>query len=435
MKITLVSGKAHEKHTEGGDFRQATYRAVRNGLRKAESILLEPFYDFRLEIPSQTVGRAMNDIQKMCGNADPAVMEGETALLTGSAPVDEMNGYQKEVLSYSRGAGRVSCVFKGYFPCHNTDSVMASIGYEADSDTENPTGSIFCRNGAGTAVPWDQVENYMHLENYLKNEPEDAAEIKRETGRPASDEELEAIFRQTYGISKREGNRFRRSKRMISADSGGGRINLSSGYNDSRAQQVLLVDGYNMIFAWEELKDMADSSLENARSMLIETLANYQGYCGTRIIVVFDAYKRPANPGSIENYGSLQVVYTREGETADQYIEKFVLENVKKLHLTVATSDGLEQMMVFGQGALRLSARELGNGSLPRAEKCGKNIWENRSETAWRRQTADCFTKSMRRLPVIMGKDAAESLYLMILRHLFSSLFINLFAYLPVLRI
>ena len=359
MKITLVSGKAHEKHTEGGDFRQATYRAVRNGLRKAESILLEPFYDFRLEIPSQTVGRAMNDIQKMCGNADPAVMEGETALLTGSAPVDEMNGYQKEVLSYSRGAGRVSCVFKGYFPCHNTDSVMASIGYEADSDTENPTGSIFCRNGAGTAVPWDQVENYMHLENYLKNEPEDAAEIKRETGRPASDEELEAIFRQTYGISKREGNRFRRSKRMISADSGGGRINLSSGYNDSRAQQVLLVDGYNMIFAWEELKDMADSSLENARSMLIETLANYQGYCGTRIIVVFDAYKRPANPGSIENYGSLQVVYTREGETADQYIEKFVLENVKKLHLTVATSDGLEQMMVFGQGALRLSAREL----------------------------------------------------------------------------
>ena len=360
MRITLVSGKAHEKHTEGGDFRQATYRAVRNGLCQANSVLLEPCYSFRLEVPSAAVGRAIHDIQRMHGTADPPETFAETAVLTGRAPVCEMNGYQREVLSYTKGEGRLSCVFQGYFPCHNAEEVIEASGYDADGDLENPAGSIFCRNGAGTAVPWDEVKHYMHLESYLKAEPkENPEERTRRSGSSVSDEELEAIFRQTYGISKRENNRFKRSQRIISADSGAGRIKVDSGYNDSRSRQVLLVDGYNMIFAWDELKDMAESSLENARKMLIEILANYQGYYGTEIIIVFDAYKQPGNAGTTEKYGDLSVIYTREGQTADQYIEKFVLENVKKLHLTVATSDGLEQLMVFGQGALRMPAREL----------------------------------------------------------------------------
>lgn len=362
VKFTLVSGKGHLKHTEGGDFRQATYRAVRQGLRRGGSILLEPYYTYRLEIPSEMVGRDMNDIQKMSGTFQPSEASQGLAVLKGEAPVATMNGYHKEVMTYTKGQGRLYCSLKGYFPCHNSEEVISDIGYDPDRDAENPCGSVFCSHGAGVNVPWDQVENHMHLPlTYVKQK-----EQKQSPGhnvpshrRQYSDEELEAVFRQTYGISKRENQRFRKSSRVISAGAELSGPRVKSGYNLASAEEVLLVDGYNMIFAWEELKEMAAFNLESARNLLIEALSNYQGYRENRIIVVFDAYKQPGNIGVAEKINNLTVVYTREGQTADQYIEKFVLENVKKLKITVATSDGLEQMMIFGQGALRMSAREL----------------------------------------------------------------------------
>ncbi len=363
IKFTLVSGRGHLKHTEGGDFRQATYRAVRQGLRKGESVLLEPYYKFRLELPSDYVGRAMNDIQNMSGTFEPTESAGDLSVLTGDAPVAEMNGYHKDVISYTKGRGRLYCNLKGYFPCHNQEAVISSSGYDPDRDIENPCGSVFCSHGAGVNVPWNEVEDHMHIPlSYSPKEDKDSAQNAAHIPshrRSYSDEELEAVFRQTYGISGRDNGKFRKSSRIIRADTGISGPKVQSGYNKADAEEVLLVDGYNMIFAWEELSDMADLSLESARNLLVETLCSYQSYWGKRTIVVFDAYRQPGNIGMTENILGVEVVYTKEGQTADQYIEKFVLKHVKKMRITVATSDGLEQMMIFGQGALRMSAREL----------------------------------------------------------------------------
>lgn len=363
IKFILVSGRGHLKHTEGGDFRQATYRAVRQGLRKGESVLLEPYYKFRLELPSDYVGRAMNDIQNMSGTFEPTESAGDLSVLTGDAPVAEMNGYHKDVISYTKGRGRLYCNLKGYFPCHNQEAVISSSGYDPDRDIENPCGSVFCSHGAGVNVPWNEVEDHMHIPlSYSPKEDKDSAQNAAHIPshrRSYSDEELEAVFRQTYGISGRDNGKFRKSSRIIRADTGISGPKVQSGYNKADAEEVLLIDGYNMIFAWEELSDMADLSLESARNLLVETLCSYQSYWGKRTIVVFDAYRQPGNIGMTENILGVEVVYTKEGQTADQYIEKFVLKHVKKMRITVATSDGLEQMMIFGQGALRMSAREL----------------------------------------------------------------------------
>lgn len=363
IKITLAAGKAHVKHTEGGDFRQATYRAVRQGLCKAKSILLEPYYEYRLEVPTDMVGRAMSDIQKMHGTCNPPENFEDMAILSGDAPVATMNGYQKEVISYSKGSGRLFCFFKGYLPCHNTEEIVAAIGYDANQDLENPCDSVFCSHGSGLTVSWNEVEQHMHLPSCLPA-PKGLGCCKTGYGmgsgtRQYSDEELEAVFRMTYGINKREQNRFKRSARIIKSSEMVSGPRVKNAFSDSKAESCLLIDGYNIIFAWETLKEMSKVNLESARSLLIEVLQNYQGYTNEKIILVFDAYKQPGNIGSSENYGDLTVIYTKEGQTADQYIEKFVLENIKKLRITVATSDGLEQMMVFGQGALRMPAREL----------------------------------------------------------------------------
>lgn len=363
MKITLAAGKAHLKHTEGGDFRQATYRAVRQGLKKASSRLLEPYYEFRLELPVDAVGRAMSDIQKMDGTCNPPETLGMQSVLTGEAPVSTMNGYHRDVISYTKGEGRLYCLFKGYLPCHNEDEVIAGIGYDAETDVDNPTGSVFCSHGAGTYIPWNEVEKYMHIPGCLKETKDHTATFSRsytQTSRQYTDEELMAVFQQTYGVSKREQNRFKKSSKVIRGDNYfGNGPRVKSSLNDAAAEEILLVDGYNIIFAWDDLKEMSKLNLESARDMLIDILRNYQGYTGKKILVIFDAYKQAGNIGHREKWDDLEVMFTKENETADQYIEKFVVENVKKYRITVATSDGLEQMLIFGQGALRMPAREL----------------------------------------------------------------------------
>ncbi|WP_425754863.1 NYN domain-containing protein [Ihubacter sp. rT4E-8] len=360
MKITLAAGKAHVKHTEGGDFRQATYRAVRHGLRRTDSVLLEPYYNYKLDVPTASVGRAMHDMQRIAGECGQPINQGDMVTLSGRAPVAAMGDYAKEVLAYTKGIGRLQLTFAGYFPCHNAAEVIEARGYDPDRDPANPCGSVFCSHGGGVNVPWEEVEANMHLPACLSETKKAADEIIRRTGsREYSDAELEAIFRKTYGDDKREKNRLKRDSRIVSARSMEQFPRVKSGYNDSQAPQILLIDGYNVIFAWEEMQEMTKVNLEASRALLIETLQNYQGYTGETIILVFDAYKQPGNIGATEKYGNLSVVYTKEGQTADQYIEKYVLDNVKKQKITVATSDGLEQMMIFGQGALRMPVREL----------------------------------------------------------------------------
>lgn len=362
MKITLAAGRAHKKHTEGGDFRQATYRAVRQGLRKAESVLLEPVYEFYLELPAETVGRAMADIQKMHGNLMPPVIAGERAILTGSAPVVTMRGYQTEVLSYTKGQGRLSCELKGYEPCHNAEEIIAAAGYNAEEDLDNPTGSVFCSHGAGCVVPWHQVEEHMHLDSILAKRPAHAeAQEELQPLRGGSTEEryvdeaeLEAIFTRTYGAVERKKSGY---KKKVTYHSGSGGSRRSAG--EKPKEQYLLVDGYNIIFAWDELRELAEVSVDGARGRLMDILSNYQGYKGIHLILVFDAYKVKGNPGEVSMYHNIHVVYTKEAETADQYIEKTVHEIGKKYDVTVATSDALEQMIILGQGARRMSARGL----------------------------------------------------------------------------
>ena len=372
MRISLINGRAHLKHTEGGDFRQATYRAVRQGLMKAQSILLEPVYAFRLEIPAENVGRALSDVQKMFGEVTDQETLGDRAILTGKAPVSCLREYQKEVTAYSRGSGRIFCSLAGYMNCHNTEEVLAERRYDPDQDLADPTGSVFCAHGAGFLVPWDQVEDYMHLEalgvDVFHPEEEDTAarlNARRQASAGvtlAEEEELTAIFERTYGKIDRERNRFNRNKAREAIEAEQARNYRSPfAYSKSRdlKEKYLLVDGYNIVNAWETLKELAKINLEAARNALMDVLSNYQGFTEDHVILVFDAYKVKDNPGEQMQYNGIDVVYTKEAQTADQYIEKTVHEIGRKYDVTVATSDLLEQLIIWGEGARRMSAREL----------------------------------------------------------------------------
>ena len=367
MKITLVAGRAHLKHTEGGDFRQATYRAVRQGLKSTESVLLEPYYEFRMEIPAEFVGRALTDIQRMAGEFQTPDTEGDFAVITGSAPVSEMRDYQLEVTSYTKGRGRLFCTLKGYAPCHNAEEVIEQIGYDSEGDLDNPTGSVFCAHGAGFHVSWDQVPDHMHLEYVWTPEAEkekSAIEAKKgqgsvQSGRVSSsfsrsveeDKELEEIFLRTYG--KIERKRPIAERRVESPEERQKRM------RKDQMEEYLLVDGYNVIFAWEDLKEIAKVNIEGARNKLMDVLCNYQGFKKCNLILVFDAYKVQGQELGVQKYHNIYVVYTKEAETADQYIEKVVHEIGRKYHVTVATSDNVEQVVTLGQGGKLLSAREL----------------------------------------------------------------------------
>ncbi|MFA9376547.1 MAG: NYN domain-containing protein [Lachnotalea sp.] len=371
MKITLVAGRAHQKHTEGGDFRQATYRAIRQGLKKTNSVLLEPYYSYRLEIPSVSVGRAMSDIQKMYGTFLPLEIEGESSILEGYAPVATMWNYSSEVTAYTKGEGRLFCTLKGYEPCHNTEEVLDLIQYDSENDLENPTGSVFCTHGAGFIVSWDKVQDYMHLDSVLKTkEPEvEQPEQKVMTRtQPSSldswqnDKELEAIFTRTFGPIKRKLSNSYQSlghEKTIAAPGSSNDKSNKKVAEKEKAKDYLLVDGYNIIFDWDELKELAKINLEAARNKLMDILCNYQGFKQCILILIFDAYKVKGNIGDTLNYNNIHVVYTKEAETADMYIEKVTFDIGRKHNVMVATSDALEQIIIMGHGASRISANGL----------------------------------------------------------------------------
>lgn len=388
VRIILIAGRAHDKHTEGGDFRQATYRAVRQGLRSGRNILLEPWFDFRLEVPADNIGKAMSDVTRMHGEFQPPVTEGDKCILTGSAPAAAMRDYSREVTAYTRGHGRLTCTLKGYEPCHNAEEVIAGCGYDPEADTANPTGSVFCAHGAGFVVPWYEVRDYAHVEdgwkpddgsgtytaNAVNNENEIggiAVPLKnasyRSSGQYITQEEIEEIFRQTYRKKPEELSLFKKHNGRKYSNTGSqdrtGRVSEKCHIpKQEPLDEYLLVDGYNIIFAWPELNELSKDNLDSARRKLMDILCNYQGYKGCNLILVFDAYKVKGNPGSVEKYHNIYVVYTKEAETADQYIEKTVHDmhqtppNKGRYRVTVATSDALEQMIVWGNGAQRISA-------------------------------------------------------------------------------
>ena len=358
VKITLIAGRAHLKHTEGGDFRQATYRAVRQGLMMAKSQLLEPWYAFRLEVPVESLGRAMTDIQRMEGSFDPPESGEETAVLTGFAPVAAMRSYPMEVVSYTRGRGRLTLTPDGCRPCHNAAQVIEAAGYEPEHDLENPADSVFCAHGAGFVVPWDQVRSHMHVDSGWGKAVRPEPEVQTVPQRRAmayratleEDAELLKIFERTYGPIKRDPlAAFRPTQKRERPDFDAQQWEILPEY--------LLVDGYNIIFAWDELNALAKDSLEAARHKLMDILCNYQGYQKCNLILVFDAYRVPGSPGSIEQYHNIHVVYTKEAETADMFIEHVTHEIGKGRRVRVATSDGMEQIIILGHGALRVSAR------------------------------------------------------------------------------
>ena len=357
MKITLAAGRAHLKHTEGGDFRQATYRAVRQGLMQARSVLLEPWYDIQLELPNECVGRAMNDLQQMGGSFSPPTPQGEETLLLGSAPVARARHYAKEVTAYTKGRGHMLCSLRGYEACQEQEKRVAALGYDPERDLENPADSVFCAHGAGFVVKWNQVKNYMHLESCLapaRPGPErSAAPVREAPPHPPKDaleeeRELMAIFERAYGPIK---PRAFQPLPQTTAEA------VQQEIQPPRPE-FLLVDGYNILFAWDELKAAARQNLEAARRLLMDILCNYKGVRACEVILVFDAYKVRHNPGTVEKYQNISVVYTKEAETADNYIEKTTYDIGKKYRVRVATSDALEQMIILGHGALRLSAAE-----------------------------------------------------------------------------
>ncbi|HJB40946.1 MAG TPA: TetM/TetW/TetO/TetS family tetracycline resistance ribosomal protection protein [Candidatus Gemmiger avicola] len=370
VKITLTAGRAHLKHTEGGDFRQATYRAVRQGLRTAARdghvALLEPWYNVRLELPAANLGRAMNDLQRMGGQTEPPAQQGDLAVLAGRAPVSELRGYAREVAAYTRGEGRLICTPAGYAPCHNAEAVIAAAGYDPDADTENPADSVFCSHGAGTVIRWDEAPARAHVASGLGRSAPGAAdtaagETRRRRadayrGTLEQDKELLAIFERTYGpVRRRNPNQ--------SADLAARRA-LGSAPKTARqaaaqpaGPEYLLVDGYNVIFAWDSLRRLAENDLDIARRRLQDTLCNYAGYRRCTVILVFDAYKVKGGVGSVERYHNIHVVYTREAETADMYIEKTTHELGRKHRVRVVSSDGAEQIIILGSGGLRVSAR------------------------------------------------------------------------------
>ena len=359
MRFTLVAGRAHLKHTEGGDFRQATYRAVRQGLMQAESLLLEPYYDFRLEVPAECVGRAMTDLQNMGGTVDSPQSVGENTVLTGYAPVRTLRDYFTDVAAYTRGRGQLSCAVRGYETCQNQDEIVASLGYDAERDTDNPASSVFCDHGGSITIPWNEVAQHVHCDSGIHFDKEETEEKSAPPPRRgvgagsayAADKELQEIFERTYGKVARRA--FEPAKKPA-------RTSLADHYDvtiHSEDTEYLLVDGYNIIFAWDELQRLAAQDIAAARGALIDILANYQGFRKCRVIVVFDAYKVKGNPGSVQTVHGIKVVYTKEAETADTYIERATYELRRERRVRVATSDGPEQVIILGHGALRVSAR------------------------------------------------------------------------------
>lgn len=404
VQITILTGRAHAKHTEGGDFRQATYRAVRQGLRKARNILLEPYYEFRLEVPAEMIGRAMADVQKMQGTFDAPEVEGETAILKGTAAVAQMRDYQKEVVSYTHGTGKLFCSLKGYAPCKNQDEVVQNIGYDPEADLENPTGSVFCAHGAGFVVPWDQVEDYMHLQSGVDMDELDSESWYEDvesaqnpgtavdntnisgnisgkngkfsySGSYEEEEELQAIFERTFGPMKRDRTAFQ--KKTVHSSTPATRYRAGK----PRQEEYLLVDGYNIIFSWEELNELAKENIHAACDKLMDILSNYQGYRKCTLILVFDAYKVEGHVEEIIPYHNIYVVYTKEAETADQYIEKTVHRIGRQYQVTVATSDGLEQVIIMGQGAHRISAQGL-KKEIEDTEKTVREEWHQRRQSS-----------------------------------------------------
>lgn len=361
MKITLVSGRAHNKHTQGGDFREATYRAVRQGLRSAESILLEPYYTFQLELPEKMVGRAMTDIEQMHGTSQLLHIEGEMAVLAGTAPVAAMRNYQRDVMAYTKGQGKLFCSLKGYEPCHNTEEVIKMLGYDSERDVANPSDSVFCANGSGFVVSWNEVKEYMHVESYFQKKeylPKEATENQASYSeeKTIDPEEIDKILNQTYYANQGKKSVWQKPRTVL--DSYYKPTTYIREPNEAKVE-YLLVDGYNIIFAWSELKELAKVNLDSARFKLLDYLSKYQGVQECQIIAVFDAYRVERNHEDIIDYDNLHVVYTREAQTADQFIEKFAHYNQKKYNITVATSDGLQQIIIRGAGCSVMSAREL----------------------------------------------------------------------------
>ena len=382
LKITLLTGKAHQKHTEGGDFRQATYRAVRQGLKKAESILLEPYYEFRMELPTECVGKAMTDIKTMRGSFEIEKTEEETTILTGNVPVAEMQDYETKMRAYTKGRGRLFLQVKGYEPCENQEEIVNAINYDSEADLENTPDSVFCAHGAGFIVKWYEVESYLYLDSkkswegkteissdisFSPVEPKEG-KTKKESWYVEEDKEFEAIMLREFGEKKLERHKpaykvtyekqeeKKRKKREYEKE----QLRIESGYakkpQKKNQEKYLLVDGYNIIFAWEELNILAKDNLEAARGKLQDILCNYQGYTGVHLILVFDAYRVKGNPGTVTKYHNIHVIYTKEAETADMFIEKTTKEIAQKHQVVVATSDALEQMIIMGHGAIRLSA-------------------------------------------------------------------------------
>ena len=364
MEIIIKSGKAHPKHTEGGDFRQATYRAVRQGLRSAKSVLLEPIYNFTLTVPAENIGRAMTDITRMHGSFDTPETDVDTVTITGTAPVATMRDYAKEVMQYTHGNGNLSTALKGYEPCHNADEVITETGYDADSDVDNTADSVFCSHGAGHNVKWDEVPSHMHLPSVLneKNDTETASSTKKDLSRFkhqkdifASDKELMQIFEQTYGPVRRK--QYSEPKRYKTTEypKQKKKKNLPA---DHTGVEYVLVDGYNVIHAWDNLRELVDEHMDVARNLLINTLCNYQGYKKCELILVFDAYKIKGHVRETEKFNNITIVYTKEAETADMYIERASYKLAKNNRVRVITSDGMEQLIILGNGAIRVSARE-----------------------------------------------------------------------------
>lgn len=377
MKITLIGGRAHEKHTEGGDFRQATYRAVRQGLMMAQSVLLEPFYDFRLEVPSGSLGRAMNDLQQMGAQfGQPDLGTAGHSILEGYVAVSSLGEYAADMAAYTKGEGHITCTFRGYEPCHNAEEVIEKTGYFPELDERNPSSSVFCSHGVGTIIPWDRVRDYMSVDTGWRPDAE-TADSKETEGKPrrdkrerdfkerqrnfyADEDELRRIFERTYGPirpSVGEGSSEARRSCVISAPSGSS--GRSRKKNAGQEKTYLLVDGYNIIFAWEDLRELAEEDIKAARDRLMDILSNFAGYRSEHLILVFDAYRVKGNPGEVYHYHNIDVIYTKEAETADLYIEKAAHELTKKYRVTVATSDAVEQVIIYGAGAVRLSAKGL----------------------------------------------------------------------------
>ena len=352
IKITLVAGRAHNKHTEGGNFRQAAIRALRQGLMQAKSVLLEPYYEFTLSLPAEYLGHGIRDIQMMDGVFDAPEEDGEMMLLHGTAPVSAMNNYQTEVLSYTHGKGRLRCEVKGYIPCKNRDTVISESGYDPLRDTDNPCDSVFCAHGGGFNVPWNEVKDYAHVDSGVKTEPDQMPSLPDPKifvrNLNIDEKELEAIMEREFGPIRRP-----QYKKSVADDRQKYQKVPPSGKN------YLIVDGYNMIFAWDGLKEIAEEDISLARHKLIEMLSAYQSVARCELILVFDGYKIKGNLGDKSDVDDIHVVYTKEGETGDMYIEKLLREMGKHDYVRVATSDALIQVSALSSGVLRMSAREL----------------------------------------------------------------------------